>query len=168
MATAASGQSKPASSSNRHDGTLFHALRSVPVFREVRPAVLQRAARLAQRRTYPAGQAVFRAGEPSDELLVVLSGRFAVSLLSPDGAEVMLNLIDPVQIVGEIGFIDGGPRTANGVCVRETRALVLSRRTFLPVLESEAGALHALLVLLCGRLRQTTAFVEDLALGRLS
>jgi CRP-like cAMP-binding protein len=122
---------------------------------------------VAEGRTYRPGQPVFRQGDPTNELLVVVYGRVAVSLISPGGNELIVNLIDPVQVVGEIAFVDGGPRTASGYCVRETRALLLPRRTLLPFLEREPTAAHALLLILCARLRQTTAFAEDLALKRL-
>jgi CRP/FNR family transcriptional regulator, cyclic AMP receptor protein len=107
---------------------------------------------------------VFRAGDPSDSLVIVLAGRLAVSSLSPGGSEVILNLIDPPQIVGEIGLVDGGTRTANVRAVRDTHTLMLTRREFLPVLESEPSAMRAMLRLLCARLRQTTSFVEDVVL----
>jgi CRP-like cAMP-binding protein len=110
---------------------------------------------------------VFRAGDPSDALLVVVAGRIAISLLSPDGAEVLLNIIEPVEVVGEIGLIDGGPRTASATVVRDTQVLLLGRRDFLSILESEPSATRSMLVLLCSRLRHTTAFLEDAMLEAL-
>jgi CRP-like cAMP-binding protein len=76
-------------------------------------------------------------------------------------------LIDAAEVVGEIGLIDGGPRTANVIAVRHTEALLFMRRDFLPVLEIEPTAARSMLLLLCGRLRQTTSFLEDAALQAL-
>jgi CRP-like cAMP-binding protein len=148
-------------------GSIVRALRSAAVFRDLSEGALQRVARIAHRRTYPAGQTVFFAGDASDSLLVVHAGRMAVCSLSPEGGEVILNLIDPTQLVGEIGLIDGGPRTANVRAVRDTQALLLMRHDFLPILESEPSATLSLLLLLCARLRQTTSFVEDAVLETL-
>jgi CRP/FNR family transcriptional regulator, cyclic AMP receptor protein len=118
-------------------------------------------------RRYPTGQRVFRKGDPSDALLIVTAGRIVISSLSPEGTEVMLNIIDPAEVVGEIGLLDGGPRTADATAVRDTRALVLMRRDFLPLLETEPSVARSMLLLLCARLRQTTCFVEDAVLQTL-
>jgi CRP/FNR family transcriptional regulator, cyclic AMP receptor protein len=118
-------------------------------------------ARIAHVRRYTPGQIVFRKGEPSHSLLVVLEGRIAISSLSAEGAEVILNIVDPGEVVGEIGALDGGPRSADATALGDTLALVLLRRELLLVLQTDASAARALLLLLCGRLRRTTAFVED-------
>jgi CRP-like cAMP-binding protein len=145
-------------------GNVVNALRSTTVFRELSEGAVQRIAQIAHPHTYSAGQAVFRAGDASDSLLVVHTGRMAVCSLSPEGGEVILNLIDPTQAVGEIGLIDGGPRTAHVRAVRDSRALLLMRRDFLPILESEPSAMLAMVHLVCARLRQTTSFVADAVL----
>jgi CRP-like cAMP-binding protein len=138
-----------------------HTLRDTSLFSGASEDTLGRVARLARRRAYPAGQRIFRAGEPSDALLVVESGRVAVSSLSADGNELMLNIIDAVEVVGELGLLDGGPRSANVVALRDTRGFLLARDDLRPVLETEPHVAQAMLLLLCGRLRQTTSFLED-------
>jgi CRP-like cAMP-binding protein len=128
---------------------------------------IERIGRIARVRRYASGQLVFSKGEPSDALLVVLEGRIAVSSLSAEGGEVMLSIMDPGEVVGEIGALDGGPRSANATALGETLALSLLRRELLCVLQAEPTAARALLLLLCGRLRRTTAFVEDAVLQAL-
>ncbi len=118
-------------------------------------------ARIAGARGFSAGQTVFRQGDPSDWLLIVITGRVAISLLSAEGAEVLLDVIDPAGVVGEVGLLDGGPRSANATALRDTRALVLMRRDLLPLLDTEPSAARALYHLLCARLRRTTSLVED-------
>jgi CRP-like cAMP-binding protein len=76
-------------------------------------------------------------------------------------------MINVAEVAGEIGLIDGGPRTANVIAVRDTEALLFMRRDFLPILESEPTAARSMLLLLCARLRQTTSFLEDAALQAL-
>lgn len=135
--------------------------RYTSLFAGASETTLARVGRLARRRTYPAGQRIFRAGDPSALLLVVETGRVAVSSLSEDGNELMLNIIDPVEVVGELGLLDGGPRSANVTALRDTRGLLLARDDLLPVLETEPHVAQAMLLLVCGRLRQTTSFLED-------
>jgi CRP-like cAMP-binding protein len=118
-------------------------------------------------RSYSAGQIVFQQGDPSDVLVIVVTGRIVISSLSPEGAQVMLNIIGPAEVAGEIALLDGGPRSADATAVRDTRALLLGHRDFLALLESEPSATRSLLLLLCARIRQTTSFVEDAVLQTL-
>jgi len=151
-----------------HVADAMRVLRSPALFSGASERALERLAGIAHLRRYAPGRIVFRKGDPSDALLVVTAGRIAISSLSQQGAEVMLNLIDPGGVVGEIGVLDGGSRTADATATCETRALVLLRRDVLPILESEPSALRALVLLLCARLRQTTAFLEDAVLQTLA
>jgi len=143
------------------------ALRGVSLFSGSSERTLGRVARIARRCRYAAGELVFQEGDPSEALLIVLDGRIVISLLSPEGSEVMLNIIDPAGVFGEIGMLDGGPRTANATAVRDTNALVLLRRDFLPLLDADPGPARSMLLLLSARLRRTTSFVEDAVLETL-
>jgi CRP-like cAMP-binding protein len=80
---------------------------------------------------------------------------------------VILNIIGSAEVVGEIALLDGGPRSADATAVRHTRALVLSRRDLMALLESEPSVTRSLLLVLCDRLRRTTSFVEDAVLQTL-
>lgn len=139
-------------------------LRSLPLLRGASEAALLCLAGSARVRAFRRGEMLFRKGDASEELLAVLSGKVLVSSVSAEGAEVVLNVIDAGGVLGEIGLLDGGERSADAVAVCATRALAFPRRELLAVLAGEAGVAHALVRLLCARLRQTTAFVEDAVL----
>jgi CRP-like cAMP-binding protein len=139
-------------------------VRGLPLFDGASEGFLERVVGIARTRSYAAGEVVFRKDDPSDSLLILNAGRIVVSSLSAEGNEVMLNLIHPGEVVGEIGLLDGGPRSATAIAEQETRALVLYRREFLPLLVSEPSAVRALLLVLCARVRQVTAFLEDAVL----
>jgi CRP/FNR family cyclic AMP-dependent transcriptional regulator len=155
-------------SARSHPRGTLGLLRSLPLFRDAREQALECVARAARVQSYGRGQVLFRKGDASEELLLVLSGRILVSSVSSEGAEVVLNVIDAGGVIGEIGILDGGERSADAVAMRATRALVLPRREFLALLADEAAVARSMLRLLCARLRQTTAFVEDAVLERLS
>jgi CRP-like cAMP-binding protein len=143
-------------------------LRSAPLFSALSERVMERVRGIARVQVCSSGQIVFQKGDPSDALFGVVSGRIVVSSPSPDGPAVILNLIEPGDVVGEVGFFDGGLRSADATADRETRLLVLARRDFLPLLETEPAALHRMLLLVCARLRETTCFAEDAVLLPLS
>lgn len=63
-------------------------------------------------RKYRRGQFVFFEGDDSTSLVIVAEGRLKVAVYSPDGAELMLNVMEPESVIGDVGVLDGGPRSA--------------------------------------------------------
>ena len=94
--------------------------------------------------------------------MAVLSGRVRICSNSVEGREVVLNVIGPGEVFGEIAMIDGGERTADAFAMEETELLVLSRRDFMPVLARNPDVCMKLLELLCRRLRWTSEQMEDM------
>jgi CRP-like cAMP-binding protein len=60
----------------------------------------------------PGGQIPFRENEVADSLYVVISGCLGVVLRGDDGRDVLVERIPAGETVGEMGFIDGGIRSA--------------------------------------------------------
>ena len=66
----------------------------------------------------PAGQVLFRAGDPADGCYRVEGGLLKVTMFSHSGTERILAFHGPGAIVGELAIIDGLPRTTSAVAVR--------------------------------------------------
>ncbi len=137
-------------------------------FRGVRLEVIDRLGSHARQVTYPAGGQIFAKGDEGHGLLAVLSGVVRISVPSPDGKEILVNLIGPNEIFGEVALIDRHPRTADAVALTKCQLLVLDRRDFLPVMMEEPTLATRLLEVLSARLRRTTQQVEDISFGNLS
>jgi CRP-like cAMP-binding protein len=82
------------------------------------------------------GDLVFQKGSPSRSLLLVEEGRLEVFDLAV-GEEVVLATVGPGGVVGEVGFVDGRPRThhvrARGAC----RLRRLSRERLLELVKDD-------------------------------
>ncbi|HXC91241.1 MAG TPA: Crp/Fnr family transcriptional regulator [Stellaceae bacterium] len=111
---------------------------------------------------YPAGEEIFAKGSPGNSMMIVLRGSVRISSISLTGREIVLNIIDAGQIVGEIATLDGGERSGDAVAKSDCELLVLNRRDFMPFLENRADICLMLIKILCQRLRQTSEQVEDL------
>lgn len=118
---------------------------------------------LAQVVKHPARHIVFQVGESGDYLLVVMQGRVKVSLISPEGKEAILSILEPGDVFGEMALLDGEPRSATVTTMEECAFLVLWRRDFLPFLERSPQAALKLLAALSKRLRSTNDMVEGLS-----
>lgn len=125
------------------------------------PAELDRLAQLASTRIYKSGEPVFLKGDPGTAMMAVLSGRVRICSYSSEGREVVLNVISPGEVFGEIALIDGGERTADAFAMEPTELLVLNRRDFLPFLERNPEVCVRLLEVMCRRLRWTSEQLED-------
>jgi CRP/FNR family cyclic AMP-dependent transcriptional regulator len=111
---------------------------------------------------YRADDNIFLKGSPGTGMMAVIAGRVKITAPSPDGKEVILNLINPGEIFGEIALLDGKERTADAVALTDCELLVLERRDFLPFLNARPELCVRLLAILCERLRRTSEQVEEI------
>jgi CRP-like cAMP-binding protein len=95
-------------------------------------------------------------------MMAVLRGQVRISAPSPDGREIVLNMINAGEVFGEIALLDGKDRTADAVAQTDCELLVIERRSFVPFLMSNPEVALRLLAVLCERLRRTTEQVEDM------
>jgi len=110
---------------------------------------------------YPAGEEIYAKGSPGQSMMAVLRGMAKMTSVSRDGKEIVLNIMHPGEIFGEIALLDGEERSADAVAMTDCDILVLHRRDFMPILEKRADICLVLLRILCQRLRQTSEQVED-------
>jgi CRP/FNR family transcriptional regulator, cyclic AMP receptor protein len=73
------------------------------------------------------GEVLVREGDTDDHLYVVTSGSLAVVKAAGTDNEVILNVMRPGDVVGELSFLDGATRFASLLAMSETRVLGLSR-----------------------------------------
>jgi len=109
---------------------------------------------------YPAGHLIFARGTPGRSMMAVLSGGVRISTTSPNGREVVLAILNPGEVFGEMALLDGGERTADAIALSDCGLLVIDQRDFIPFLESRTDLCIRFLRLLSQRLRRTDELVE--------
>jgi CRP/FNR family transcriptional regulator, cyclic AMP receptor protein len=116
-------------------------------------------------RNWRTGELLFAAGDPSDGFYVVADGSIRLGLATSDGGELTLRDVGAGEIFGEIGALDGGPRSASARVVSATaRTAFLPRGRFDEVLARNSDLLLDITRKLCQRLRETTEQLEGIAL----
>ena len=118
----------------------------------------------AQERSFKNGQIIFQRGDPGGALMAVLAGRVRISLGSEDGKEMVLAIMEPGQVFGEIALLDGKGRTADAWAMGDCRLMVLHQRDFQPFVEREPGLALRLMRVLCERIRRANGVYESMAL----
>lgn len=138
------------------------ALRSSQVLGAVPAAELGKLVESMRRRNYRRGEVVFHQGDPGDTLHVIAAGRVKVVVLAEGGDEIVLFILGPGELFGEIALLDGGPRTATVVAVEHLETTTLKRQDFLDLLRRSPTALESVLAALAASLRRTTDELSDL------
>ncbi len=126
-------------------------------------ATLARVAALARVRRLDDGAVLFQKGDEGDALYGVLEGKIRITASSPGGREVVLNILEPGEVFGEIALLDGLPRTADAAALGATRLLTIRRGDFVALMEAVPLLSIHLLGLLCQRLRAMSERIEDAA-----
>ena len=108
------------------------------------------------RRQHRRGATLFREGDSTDGVIVLLSGTLKLTKLSLDGREIILGLRGPGEVLGELSAIDGSPRSATGVFLTKGSALHLSAKQFNGLVDSEHSVAAATLRTVAHRLREAS------------
>lgn len=131
------------------------------LLRHLRREELEQLASHARIVKHPAGVMLFQKGDPGDSMIVVVSGRVRICTLSPEGRELVLNIINPGEVFGEMALLDGQPRSADAVTIEPCELLSLRRQDFLPFIERHPMVCVRLLELLSLKLRRTSEWLEE-------
>ena len=141
--------------------TLLH---SIPMFAGVPDAQLESIARMAIHRKVPRHTTIVRAGDNTDSLYVIISGNAKVLNSDAEGREVILTLLGPGEFFGEMGLIDGSPRSADVVASEACELLVIAKAEFKKGLADNFDLCLNIMKSLVQRLREADRKIESLAL----
>jgi CRP/FNR family transcriptional regulator, cyclic AMP receptor protein len=136
-------------------------LRNHPIFRGLAPPVIERFASSMEQSRVARGGIIFAKGDAGTGLMGVLAGSVKISVASAGGRDIVLNIIHPGEIFGEIALLDGHPRSADATAMTDCELVVIEHRDFMPFLRSEPELGLLFIEMLCARLRRTSAQVED-------
>jgi CRP/FNR family transcriptional regulator, cyclic AMP receptor protein len=141
---------------------LTRLLAGLALFDGVPTADLDAVVAGSRRRRYPRGQVVLSTGDPSDTLLVVITGRIKVVVRSADGGELMLAVVGPGGLIGELGIIDGGPRSADAETLEAAEVLLVPREVVLDLQRRFPAVTSSLLAVVAASFRRLTDAAADL------
>jgi CRP/FNR family cyclic AMP-dependent transcriptional regulator len=126
----------------------------------------------AARRQYPRGSVILHSGDDAASVLILLDGRVKIACPSAEGKEVVLAFRGPGDLVGELGAIDGRPRSSSVAALEAVTALALPANALRQLAETRVGVAVALLRIVCARLRSSDTDRADLGthdvLGRVA
>ena len=113
--------------------------------------------RRATLRTLPADAAMMHEGDPTDHVLVLLSGWVRVYTNSRDGQVVLIALRGPGDVIGDLAALQGWPRTMTVETLQLTEFAQFTHDVFLSCLNDRPAISIALTRQLAVRLRDSEA-----------
>lgn len=143
-------------------------LETFGIFRGLPKDVIGELAALAVTRTVGRNQTLFQKGDEADGLYCVLSGRVRISVQSESGKEIILNIMQPGEVFGEIALMDGTVRSADASGQEQAELLLIRRRDFMGLVDRSSVLARHMIALLCRRIRWISSQVEDTAFLALS
>lgn len=139
-------------------------LKAVPLFSSFPEDQLRLLAGVVTRRSAPRSTTVIAAGDATDSLYIVLSGRLKVMMSDADGKEVILSILGSGEFFGEMGLIDDAPRSASVVAIESCELLSIAKRDFKKCLAENFEMTMAVMRGLVRRLREADRKIGSLAL----
>ncbi len=124
---------------------------------EVQDALLQ----VAHRRQLQRGDSLFLKGSAPDALFGMVQGALRVSVAAPDGREAVIAVLEPGHWFGEVSLFVGQERVYDTCAVEPSEVAVVQAADFHHLIATQPALHMAFTRLVCLRLRQALAWIDD-------
>jgi CRP-like cAMP-binding protein len=115
-----------------------------------RDAVLE----LGGPRSFAPGDRLMHLGDPGDSLLILLDGHVKASISDSRGREMVLSFRGPGDVLGELTFSSGHPRSSNVTAIEPVEARAIAASEFRFYLERQPSAALTLIDVISRRFRE--------------
>ncbi|HET8798577.1 MAG TPA: Crp/Fnr family transcriptional regulator [Thermoanaerobaculia bacterium] len=137
--------------------------RKFPLFADLDDRELTAIAAVAKTRRYAKDDVVFYADESGDVFCLIREGQVKVTMISPEGKEIILSLLGPGDFFGEMALLDDEPRSATVVATEPLELVTIWRNDFLQILAENFDITRKMLAEISKRLRSASSRIESLA-----
>jgi CRP/FNR family cyclic AMP-dependent transcriptional regulator len=139
-------------------------LRNVALFSQLPEAQLALLTRVVGRKSFARSSTIIAAGDPSDALYIVISGRLKVMMSDDEGREVILAILGSGEFFGEMALLDDETRSATVIAMEPCELLSISKVDFKRCLAENLDIGMGMMRGLVKRLREADRKIGSLAL----
>ena len=136
-------------------------VRRIPIFRGFAPEQTDRMLEVCEKRSIRKGEHLFREGDTSAEMYILLTGHLRVT--TSTGAEIAS--IWEMGLVGEMGVLTDQPRSASVVAGEQSELLCIKSECLKNLIDSDKDMGYKIYqnvtYLLCDRLRDNNILLEQ-------
>ena len=102
---------------------------------------------------YATGQVIVREGEPGDSMFSVQEGKVEVVRKRKSGGEIVVGVLGPGDIFGEMAIFEREVRSATVRAMCETRVLTVDKKTFMRRVQEDPTLAFNLVRMMSQRIR---------------
>ena len=135
----------------------------IALFRGLTPAQQLHVAGWLYCRTYPANAGIITAEQPGEVIYIIRNGTLKIHIEQANGTDVILALLGPGDIVGEMSLIDSSGRSASVVTLEESQLLWMGGDAFQELLCGIPQIAQNLIRILTARVRLANELIQALA-----
>jgi len=145
------------------DSEVIKILKEMPIFQNLSDEHLLLISKGFSINKVKEGKFIFYQSEESTDLYIILDGAVKACLLDPDGKELILNIFKKGDFFGELSLLDGKPRSATIIALKDSVVGILKREQFLTLLKNNPMIAISLLSALVERIRMTDEMLGAMA-----
>lgn len=138
-------------------------LARMPLFRALPPSRIEEIQLHLHATSFPSGTNILTVEQPGEVAYIIRSGAVKVHVEQREGSDVILAILGPGEVLGEMSVVDRLSRSANVVTMEPAILLWIERAILWHLLETTPTLARNLIEILSRRLRQTNAQVQALA-----
>ena len=147
-------------------------LGKIPLFKDLSHEELMDVSKLAKVRNYKKNMIIFLEGEPGEAIYFIISGKVKIYMMTEDGREQILHILQQGNVFAEVVLIDRGVYPASAEVIESGQIGMLMNDDLENYLKTNPDFTLKVLRLVSKRLRLAQIQVRDLALkdtyGRLA
>jgi len=121
-------------------------------------------------RTYRKDTMLFAEGEPGDELFIIQKGSIKITKIV-EHKEVLLAMLKPGDILGEMALLEGKPRAASALAYEDCDVMAVNKANFELMIKNQPQIIAKITILLADRIwliyKQLTNALISNPLGRM-
>jgi CRP-like cAMP-binding protein len=137
-------------------------LENFNLFNSLQPDSKSTLEKITSMQTFPKSQPIYFANEPSDSIFFLKKGRVKLTRTSEDGKEMIVGIVNPGEIFGEMSLIDENERVDYATAMDECLICAISKEDFKKFIEANPEINLKITKLIGFKLKKFSKRVEDL------
>ncbi len=144
------------------DKTKLWYLENFNIFSGLSKQSMEVLSKITTMENFPKNQPIYFAHEPSNAIFFLKKGRVKLTRTSPEGKEMIVALVNPGDVFGEMSIIDEGERTDYAIALDECLICAISKSDFRDFIEENPSLNLKITKLIGFKLRRYSERIEDL------
>jgi CRP/FNR family transcriptional regulator len=137
----------------------------VPIFSNLSQEEMLEIAMITSEKTVEKGEAIYSAGDRTDNLYVIHIGRVKIVRLNEAGKEQVLRVLGPGQFIGELAIFNKEPASESALALEKTIMCKIEGQDIKSLMARHPSIAFKILEELSQRLQKAETLVEDISLS---